>query len=257
MKHLIIPDTQVKEGDPVDHLEALGNYIVAKKPDRIIMLGDWFDMPSMSQYEERQSAYFEGKSYRADIDSGIHAMHVLMNPICRYNDRRKLNHKKGYHPEYTFLLGNHEYRIHRAVHRDPRLRGLISYDDLELEFYGWTVHEFLHIVPIDGVLYSHYFVNQNTLNKRILGGAIENRIKVIGHSFTMGHQQTRMYGSVYTALGHERKGLVCGAFYQHDEDYAGPQGSNYWRGVVMKHEVHDGSYDPMFVSINYLLKNWL
>jgi len=79
----------------------------------------------------------------------------------------------------------------------------------------------------------------------------------IGHSFTMGHQQGRLFDSIHTALGEERMGLVVGSFYQHDEEYAGPQGSNYWRGVVLKHEVKNGSYDPCFISINYLLKEWL
>ena len=34
--HMIVPDTQVREGVPLDHLRAAGNYIVDKKPDTII-----------------------------------------------------------------------------------------------------------------------------------------------------------------------------------------------------------------------------
>jgi hypothetical protein len=49
---------------------------------------------------------------------------------------------------------------------------------------------------------------------------------------------------------------VAGAFYQHDEEYAGPQGNHYWRGIVYKHEVRDGDYDLMELSLPYLLRAW-
>ena len=50
-KHLVIPDTQVKPDVPLDHIIALSHYIVAKKPDVIVMIGDWFDLPSLSSYD--------------------------------------------------------------------------------------------------------------------------------------------------------------------------------------------------------------
>ena len=33
MKHMVIPDTQVKPGCPVDHLKWAGQYAVDKKPE--------------------------------------------------------------------------------------------------------------------------------------------------------------------------------------------------------------------------------
>jgi hypothetical protein len=46
MRHLWIPDTQVREGVPVKHIEALGNYIEEKRFEKIIVAGDWWDMPT-------------------------------------------------------------------------------------------------------------------------------------------------------------------------------------------------------------------
>jgi hypothetical protein len=40
--------------------------------------------------------------------------------------------------------------------------------------------------------------------------------------------------------------------YEHDEDYLGPQGNHYWRGVWMLHNVNDGEYDEMPVPLDYL-----
>ena len=47
MKHMIIPDTQVKSGGKVDHLRWAGHYAADKKPDVIVHLGDHWDMPSL------------------------------------------------------------------------------------------------------------------------------------------------------------------------------------------------------------------
>ena len=44
--------------------------------------------------------------------------------------------------------------------------------------------------------------------------------------------------------------------YLHEEDYLSPQGTAYWRGVIMKHDVHDGDYCPMFVDLDYLERKY-
>ena len=54
MKILLIPDTQVKENVDLTHLTALGNFIVHKKPDIIVHIGDHYDMPSLSSYASRK-----------------------------------------------------------------------------------------------------------------------------------------------------------------------------------------------------------
>ena len=49
--HLVIPDVQVKPGHDYSFLKAIGNYIVKKRPDVIINIGDFADMPSLSSYD--------------------------------------------------------------------------------------------------------------------------------------------------------------------------------------------------------------
>lgn len=254
--HIFIPDTQVREGVPLEHLEAAGLYVAEQLPDVVVVAGDWWDMPSLSSYETKGSKYFHDKSYKKDIVSGNIAMNLFMAPIHREIAKRKKNKKKHWNPRLVFTVGNHEYRIQRAINETPILEGTIGYDDFNLLEHGFEIHEYQHVVEIDGILYSHNFVNQKSLNKNLLGGSMDNRLSKIMRSFTMGHQQVRMWGTSHDQLGRELCGLVAGAFYQHDEDYVGPQGNHYWRGIVVKHEVENGSYDPMWVSMNYLLKNY-
>ena len=40
-KHLFIPDVQAKEGVPMQHLEALGHFLVKKQPEVVVCIGDF------------------------------------------------------------------------------------------------------------------------------------------------------------------------------------------------------------------------
>jgi hypothetical protein len=51
-------------------------------------------------------------------------------------------------------------------------------------------------------------------------------------------------------------GLVSGKFYQHDEDYRGPQKNKEWSGINILNDVRRGDYDIMPLSQKYLLKNY-
>lgn len=254
--HVVIPDTQAKAGVPTDHLLWIGRYIVDTfhdEPIKIIHLGDHADMPSLSSYDKGKKA-MEGRRYRIDIDAANEAWRILNQPLTDFNENRRKTKHGGWFPERHILLGNHEDRINRAVEMDAQLDGVISTDDLDYAETGWTVSPFLEVLWLDGVAYSHYFYNPMT-GKPIGGTSVDARLKTIGHSFTMGHQQTLMHGLRFVA-GKSQHGLVAGACYLHNEDYKGPQGNAHWRGIVVKHEVRDGSYDPMFVSLDYLCRKY-
>ena len=80
MKICVIPDCQVKPNVSVEHLNWAAKYIVEKKPDVIVNLGDFWDMPSLSVYDKGKKD-FEGRRYKADVDAGNEAMELLMTPI--------------------------------------------------------------------------------------------------------------------------------------------------------------------------------
>lgn len=252
--HLFIPDVQATPDTPTDHLRWVGEYILDQKPDVIVMIGDFADMESLSSYDFGKLD-FEGRRYINDIDSANKAMDVLLEPMKLYNAKRALWKEKQYKPEMHLTLGNHEYRIVRAIQSDAKLDGTLGLMDLEFDRKGWTVHDFLEPVNLDGVHYAHYFANP--MSGRPYGGqSIDTRLKNIGFSFSMGHQQVKMVGERYLTNGQRIRGLVCGACYLHDEKYMGPQGNAYWRGVFIKHEVCDGQYDLMEVSLDYLCRKY-
>lgn len=151
-----------------------------------------------------------------------------------------------------FLLGNHEDRITRAVENNAQLEGTVSLHDLDT--CGWAVHPYQEVVDIDGISYSHFFYNPNT-GRPYSGDNLYPRLKTIGRSFTMGHQQGLQYAM--RPVGKIRHhGLVLGSTYLHDEEYLGPQSTAYWRGITVCHQVENGMYDPMFVSLEFLCRKY-
>jgi len=239
--HLIIPDTQIKAGVPNDHLQWIGRYIDDRyhgKQLTVIHLGDHWDMPSLSSFD-RGKGKMEGRRYTADIDAGVRGMELLTG--ASWPGLRRV-----------FLFGNHEDRITRAIDSDVQLDGLLSLDQCLTP--GWERYEFRDPVNIDGIIYAHYFYNVNT-GRPLAGENLETRLKTIGHSFVAGHQPGLKVAMRYVG-GQQQIGIQAGSCYQHEEEYLGPQGNAFWRGIIVLNNVHDGSADLMTVSLDYLCKRY-
>lgn len=252
MKHLVLPDVQAKPGIDFEYLRKIGQYAVDKKPDKIICLGDFADMPSLSSYDVGKKS-FEGRRYKQDINAAYEAMINFMLPIWNYNDRARRNKEKQYKPEFHLTLGNHENRINRAVNDSPQLEGVLSTTDLKYESLGWTVYPFLDVVVIDGIAYSHYFTTG------VMGRPVTTASACLAKkhmSCVQGHQQGLQIHSGYKADGSMITSIIAGSCYEHDEDYMSSQGNKHWRGFLMLHDVHDGEFDVMPVSLKYINKRY-
>jgi hypothetical protein len=250
-KLIFVPDLQIKEGVPLQHLAAIGNYIADKKPDNVVFAGDNADMPSLSSWD-RGKLCFEGRRYRSDVQSTSDGMALLMAPINR-------ERSKGWDVEVDLTYGNHEERILRAVEEDSRLEGLMSLADLNYEKLGITCHEFLKVIVRNGAAFSHYFPRAASgsvfQSKR---GAPNAKAQLVreGRSAFSGHQQGLDIHCQYIN-GILQWGVIAGSAYLHDETYLTPQGNAHWRGIVVAHEMRgDGSLNPMIVSLDYLLDKY-
>lgn len=251
MKHLFIPDVQAKDGVSFEHLRWIGQYIVDKKPDVIVQIGDFSDMPSLSSYDKGKRA-FEGRRYKKDIFAAQTAMNILLKPLRTYNAHRKINKRSQYKPRMVLTLGNHEQRIERAVEAQAELEDVIGYHDLP--YNDWEVHDYLKPVVIDGVMYVHFL--SNPMTGKPYSGTAASQLAKVQHSFCIGHKQTLDVATYFTPIGKQTWGIQAGAAYLHDEEYKGHQGNAHWRGIVMLHDVHEGNFEPMFVSLEYLRRRY-
>jgi hypothetical protein len=237
--HIIIPDCQVKPGMDISYLTSVGNYIASKRPDVVVNLGDFADMHSLSSYDVGKIEA-EGARYAADVKVTHEAMQLLMAPLK----------KERYRGELHLTLGNHENRIVREASDHPRLEGKISVDDLEYERFGWRVHKFLKVVKLDSVEYAHYF-ESGDMGRAVSSAAALLRIR--HSSAVMGHRQQREM-AFHKQTQHI--GLFAGICYPWDEKYLGPQGNVNRPGIWVLNEVGGGTFDPMFVSLGFLKKNY-
>ena len=255
--HLVIPDAHVEHGQDLRRFDWLGQIIMDERPDTVICLGDFADMPSLCSYDKGQRKY-EGRRYALDVQATHDAMERMFAPIQKHNAMQAKAHHTRYKPRFVMLYGNHENRIERATQLEPMLADTIGLSDLRYEEYGWETHPFLTEVEIDGVTYSHYFVSG--VMARPIGGehpaasliAKQHRSCTAGHLHLADWCQRRQVG------GKHIMGLLAGCYFEHESDFV-PHSVNsmYWRGLVIKRNVVDGCYDPQFLSLNTIKKRYL
>ena len=248
MRILVIPDCQVKEGVPLDHLTWAGKAICDYRPDVVVNIGDFADMPSLSTHDIKGSKYFEGLRYNIDVDTVKTAMKMLLKPLRDLQEKQKEDKHRVYKPRMVLTMGNHENRINRAVNNNPMLEGLISTKDLGYE-KDWEVHEFLHPVFINGVGFNHYWPVGAMGRPAASPAAIISKLHM---SCVAGHQQGRSVAYGKRADGRSICAIIAGSYYQHDEDYMDQLSNKHWRGLVVMNEVDDGHFDEMFLSMEYL-----
>jgi hypothetical protein len=244
--HMVIPDIQAKPNVSHEHMRWIANYAIEKRPDVIVQIGDWADMSSLSLYDKGKRCY-EGRRYVKDIEAANFSLHLFEETIAEYN---RSHPESRYEPRKVHTRGNHEERIERATQLDASLHEKLRPEDFDLAGSGWEVYPFLEVVKIDGIEYAHYFISGN-MGRPVASAATLLRVR--NGSATMGHVQ---HCDIAIHKQTQHTALFAGICYTHDEDYLGPQGNNTRRQIVMKHEVEDGRYDPMFVSLRYLEKRY-
>ena len=252
MKILIIPDCQVKEGVPLEHLTWAGKAICEYRPDVVVNIGDFADMPSLSTHDVKGSKYFEGLRYKKDVEVVKQAMKQLLAPLRELQKTQKASKHKVYKPRMVLTLGNHENRIARAVNNSPQLEGLIQVEDLGYD-KDWEVHEFLKPVFIAGVGFSHYWPVGAMGRPAASPAAIISKLHM---SCVAGHQQGKQLAYGKRADGKPICAIIAGSYYMHDEDYMDSLSNRHWRGLVVLNDVKDGHFDEMMLSIEYLERKY-
>lgn len=248
--HLVVPDPHAHYLHNNGRADLLANLIIDERPDVVICLGDGADMPSLSGYDKGKKT-FQGRTYQKDIEAWLDFQHRMWDPVKKR--KKKL-------PETIYLIGNHEERIDRAIQLSPELEGAIGYSDLDLDSYWNTVVPYdgrtPGVISIDGIHYAHYFVS-GVMGKPISGerpaySLISKQYK----SCTQGHTHLLDYSQRTTVDGNKVAGLVGGIFTDFHMDWAGTTQNLWWSGVVIKRNVRDGFYDPQFVSLETLKKEY-
>ncbi len=248
--HLVIPDIHAHPSHDNRRADWLAQLIIDLRPDVVINLGDQFDMASLSGYDKGKRS-FVGRSYRADLTSGLDFSERLWEPVRA--TKKRLPHR-------IYIEGNHEHRIEKALDLNPELVGTIGFDDFDLDKYYDEVVRYSGstpgIIQVDGINYSHYFIS-GVLGRPISGEHPAYSLGTkLGGSCTAGHLHTFDYNVRTDVEGRKRHSLVAGCFFDYNSDWAGNANNLYWRGVIVKRNVSDGQYDLEAISIDQLKKEY-
>lgn len=248
---LIIPDCHSHPDYDNERFIWLGEYILDERPDTIVCLGDFADMPSLSSYDKGTRS-FEGRRYKRDVEASIDAQNKLFQAVNNYNTRQAKNKKQQYNPRTVMLGGNHEEgRINKVTQMHPELHGTISIEDLKFS-NAWDEYiAYKDIGFVEGFAFSHYFVSG--LMGRPIGG--ENAAKALlakqGMSCIAGHSHLLDFAVRTRADGKKMMGLVGGCYVHPDmvEGWNANTAALWWNGVTMLKDVDNGwAEDVQFVS---------
>lgn len=234
-----------------ERFDWLGKFIYDIKPDAVWDLGDGAEMGSLSSFDNAKPGIIMSRNYEADIDS--------------YGDSReriwhKFSKQKRKRPARFGLQGNHEYRIEKAVEANPRLHGKdigINPDHLEPSRWFDEYHSYVNGAPAiatwEGVNFAHYVSNGN------FGSALSgehhayNLLKKMMRSTVVGHSHKL---NVYFRPEAKAIGAVIGCYKGGATSWAGQANSEWWKGVMLMHNLKDGWYDPQFISQEQLRKEY-
>ena len=237
---LLIGDPHAHPEYDNDRFEWLGKCIVDSQPDRILCIGDFADMPSLSSYDKGKKS-FEGRRYRRDIESVIDAQEKMFAPLHKYNEARRRNKERLYRPEFYMTIGNHEHRINRVTEDSSELEDVISVKDLMYEEYGWHCTPFMEVLNLDGWSFSHYFatgVSGRPISGENIGRTLVNKNLT---SSIQGHSHVLDYSMRTTATGERMHGMSIGCYTHPDmiEGWNRNTQHMWWTGVVYMNTADD------------------
>lgn len=253
---LVIPDSHARPEQDNSRFEALGNFIADKRPDIVVNIGDMADMGSLSSYD-RGMVSAEGRRYADDVEATREAVSLIMAPVNREVNKRVANRRKRWYPEFHLTLGNHENRINRACNETPSMFGHLSIEDLGYHEAGWNVVPFLKPLVLHEIAFQHYFTSG--VMGRPIGGVNHARSLVAKNymSSVAGHSHLRDFYEDVDAIGRKRFGLVVGCYDEGPHGYAAATQHRWWSGLTMLHDVHNGSAEPAFFSLDYVKREYL
>ena len=255
MNILVVPDAHSAVETDNRRFTWLGRMMFELNPDIIVNLGDLADMNSLSSYDRGRKS-FEGRRYKNDIAAVHDALHKMDHPLVEYNIQRK-NIRKGPRkpPRKVLTLGNHEFRILRAVEGSPELEGVLSIDDLKYHQYGYEVYPFKQAVEIEGLWISHYFPS-GVKGEAISGMNIaSNLIQKNMVSSIAGH--AHLFDMAIRAKPNGQKVIgLCAGWYGEQPTYSDATEQLWTSCCTLLRDVHDGTYDAEIFSIERIKREY-
>jgi hypothetical protein len=249
---IVIGDPHAKAGQDLRRFSALGRLIVHIDPDWVICVGDWPDNLALSRFAPRT---IDGRAarYIADQRSFGESVDRVHAEIDAFNESDPFNARN---PWMGYCRGNHDDRDNSYIQSHEELEGTIDLDSSTLRRRGWNVCDFTSYLQKDGIYFTHYV--QTAMGKAKSGVNLAGNILNLKHkSFIVGHTHA-FDEKMKIDLGCDLniRCMVAGCYFEDWEDYAGQNNEQWWRGVCVLRDVHDGRYDLEQWGMDRILRDF-
>lgn len=178
---LAIGDVHDKPGRDKDRLKWIARLACDIRPDRIVAIGDWLSLDSLSAHPRPGSGRDHNRpAFHEDLESGEESLAV-------FNDHAPVGVPRD------ITLGNHEHRAWRSADAQPKQCGDLP-DRVNQVFsrYGWRSHDYGKWLYIGGVGFIHVPLNQ--MGREYGGKHSENTIgNDATHSVVWGHDHRHRF----------------------------------------------------------------
>lgn len=199
----------------------LNRMILDKKPQRIIIMGDFTSFTSLSAWDKDKRRKIEGRRYEKDIEAANQALDLMLADAYGVS-------------ELIYVKGNHEEWLDRYIDIDPTFDGLHSVEkDMKLKERGFKVIEYKEDYIHKGMSFTHVPIMAN--GKPVGGKYCTNKaLEVYSNSVCFGHTHNFDVAAVHRKNSPSlQQAINCGCFFEHIDDYAKGSMTNYWRGVLL------------------------
>lgn len=251
---LVIPDAHVAPNQDLIRFSRVAQLIIERRPSRIILMGDFVTLESLSAWDLAKAGVMEGRRYRADVEAGRDALTLMLSPLQQLQERQRRMKEKVYKPRIVYIKGNHEDRLDRYMEGKPELKEHLNLEeDLEMLDFGITnVVPYRQGIEFVGVNFTH--APMNAANQAVSGRyAIHRAAEMTAQSLVFGHTHRRENVNYYRhGAGNITQVLTCGAFFEHTEDYAYGGLNSYWRGLCLLTHWEYGRFDVEDISLERL-----
>lgn len=149
---LLIADAHTYPEDDFSRFDWLGQMILEERPRRVISIGDFGSLDSMSTYDATPVC-----SFREDVEAMKEAQRRVFGPIDQWSERQRSHRHAPHQMERVKIKGNHEERADRAKVKDPfGFASVVDFDDIVGYTQYWDrVFDYGEIVNIGGIHYTH------------------------------------------------------------------------------------------------------
>lgn len=241
---LVIGDAHVAPGQNLNRFKWANKFIHDYRPHRIVIIGDFLTMDSLSDWDRDKRKKMENRRYKADIECGIEALDLMLERVDK-------------DLPIVYTEGNHEERLKRYIDRNPEWDGMVSIEtDLltSIRNKGYKVD----FIPYKtdwtykGTSFVHVPIQETG---RPVGGktATQRTLDIYQNSCVFGHTHKLDVACKHRHNApHLQQAINVGCFFEHIDEYAQGSVTSYWRGLVVLNQYANNRSDISTFSLGWL-----